>query len=217
MRAPTRTTLAEAAEAWIGGARAGVIRTRSGEPYKPSALRAYEQVLRMRVIPELGQMRLSSVTRNMIQDLADQMVGEGLSPSTVRNTVLPLRAIYRRAIARSEVLVNPTVGLALPANRGRRERVARPAEARALIEAAPARDRAIWATALYAGLRRGELRALRWADIDLEAGVIRVRRSWDDRAGVIEPKSRAGRLWGAQTRSSPVERRQHSRRVDVAR
>ena len=75
MRAPTRTTLAEAAEAWIGAAKAGVIRTRSGEPYKPSALRAYEQVLRMRVIPELGQLRLSSVTRNTIQDLADRIVG----------------------------------------------------------------------------------------------------------------------------------------------
>jgi integrase len=35
-------------------------------------------------------------------------------------------------------------------------------------------DRAIWATALYAGLRYGELRALRWSSIDLASGSIRV-------------------------------------------
>jgi integrase len=39
----------------------------------------------------------------------------------------------------------------------------------------------VWATALYAGLRRGELQALRWRDVDLEAGVIRVEGSWDDK------------------------------------
>ena len=47
---------------------------------------------------------------------------------------------------------------------------------------------------MYAGLRRGELMALRWEDIDLATGVIRVERSWDPKAGCsIEPKSRAGR------------------------
>jgi hypothetical protein len=71
--------------------------------------------------------------------------------------------------------------------------VARPAEAKALIEALAEPDRALWATALYAGLRRGELRALRGSDVDFEQGVIRVERSWDDRIGPIEPKSRAGR------------------------
>ncbi|MHB8649676.1 MAG: site-specific integrase [Gaiellaceae bacterium] len=42
-------------------------------------------------------------------------------------------------------------------------------------------------------MRLGELRALRPEDVDLEAGVIRVERSWDPLAGLFEPKSRAGR------------------------
>src|SRR5207253_5223216 len=112
---------------------------------------------------------------------------------SVRNTVLPLRALYRRALSRSEVLTNPTLGLALPASRERRERIARPAEAHALICALPKPDRALWATALYAGLRRGELQALRWAEVDFGEGVIRVERSWDERVGPVAPKSRAGR------------------------
>lgn len=209
LRAPTRTTVEEAAEAWLIAAKAGVVRTRSGDPYKPSALRAYEQVLRATALPHLGQLRLSAVTRNVLQDLIDELVGAGRSPSTVRNTILPLRAIYRRALARSEVLVNPTLGLALPTTRERRERVARPAEAKALIEALPERDRALWAMALYAGLRRGELRALRWSDVDFEGGVIRVERSWDDRVGPIEPKSRAGRRRVPLTRPLRVQLAAH--------
>ncbi len=193
LRAPTRTTLAEAAREWVEAARANVVRTRSGEPYKPSALRAYGQALSTKLLPELGHLRLSAITRNSIQDLIDRLVAEGLAPSTVRNAILPLRAIYRRLISRSEVLLNPTLGLALPAVRATRERVAHPTEAQALLEALRPEDRPVWATALYAGLRRGELQALRWCDVDLEAGLIRVERSWDAKEGPILPKSRAGR------------------------
>jgi integrase len=76
---------------------------------------------------------------------------------------------------------------------GRRDRVAPPDEARQLIAAAPAHDRAIWATALYAGLRRGELLALAWADVDLDERRIHVARSWDPKEGVVvAPKSAAG-------------------------
>jgi integrase len=143
-------------------------------------------------------LRLSAVTRNRVQDLVDRLVAAGHAPSTVRNAVLPLRAIYRRALEREEVAANPTLGLRLPAVRGRRERVACPARAGALLDALPPGDRAWWATALYAGLRRGELMALGWEHVDLDAGLIRVERGWDRRAGFIEPKSRAG------TRSVPL-------------
>ena len=193
LRAPARTTLEQAADQWLRAAEAGIVRTRSGDPYKPSALRAYEQALRTKLLPALGHLKLSGVTRNHVQDLVDRLVAEGHSASTTRNAVLPLRAVYRRALSRSEVHLNPTEGLALPAVRGRRDRVARPQEARALIDALSQADRAVWATALYAGLRRGELQALRWSDVDFERGVICVERSWDPRAGPVEPKSRAGR------------------------
>ena len=99
----------------------------------------------------------------------------------------------RRAVARGDVAVNPTSGIELPAVRGRRERIASPEEAAKLIESLPRSERALWATAMYAGLRLGELRALRWQDVDLAAGIIRVERSWDARQGPIEPKSRAGK------------------------
>jgi len=121
------------------------------------------------------------------------MVAEGLDPATVRNTLNPLQALYRRAVQREEVAVNPTGGLDVPRVTGKRERIASPDEAATLIAALPADDRAIWATALYAGLRRGELRGLQWPDVDLATGIIRVERAWDDEEGEIEGKTRAAR------------------------
>jgi integrase len=193
LRAPTRMTLAEAAEEWLVAARAEIVRTRSGTAYKPSALRAYEQALRTKVLPALGRLRLSAITRSAVQDLVDALVASGRSPSTVRNAILPLRAIYRRALGRADVLVNPTLGLALPAPRGRRDRIAAPKEAEQLLDALGPEDRAVWATALFAGLRPGEIRGLRSRDVDFEHGLVRIEQSWDDKAGPIAPKSRAGR------------------------
>ena len=75
LRAPTSTTVAEAAEAWLEGARKGTVRNRSGDRYKPSALRGYERSLRLRVIPALGHARLADVTRGDVQALVDKLLG----------------------------------------------------------------------------------------------------------------------------------------------
>jgi integrase len=192
LRSPSQTTLTEAADAWLAAAEAGSVRTRTGEAYKPSAVRAYRQALRHRVLPLLGSRRLTAISHNTVQDFADQLSADGLSPSSVRNTILPLRAIFRRAHRRGEIAINPTFGLTLPAVRGQRERVAAPTEVGPLLDALNPNDRVIFATALYAGLRAGELQALQWEDIDLLGNVIQVRRGWDRQAGFVAPKSRSG-------------------------
>jgi integrase len=136
-------------------------------------------------------MRLADVTRADVQDLADQLTAQGLSASTVQNALDPLRVLYRRAIRRDLVAVDPTEHLELRRPSGRRERIATPAEAVELLGALPDFERALWATAFYTGLRRGELRALRWDDIDLPGRVIHVRRGWDDVEGEQDGKSAA--------------------------
>jgi integrase len=133
------------------------------------------------------------VRRVDLQDLVDRLLADGADASTIRNTLMPLRAIYRRAVGRGEITVSPTAGLELPAVRSRRDRIASPSEAAELLAALDERDRPLYATAFYAGLRRGELMALRWEDVDLDMNVIRVERGWDDIEGEIDPKSRAGR------------------------
>lgn len=193
LRTPTRTTVAQAWDAWIAGARSGAITNRSGDTYKPAALRSYERAMRLRVLPDVGRVRLTELRRPDLQDLVDKLAAEGLNPSTVKCTLLPLRAVCRRAVARGELAVNPCDGVELAAVRGRRERIAPPEEAEKLVEAVGEADRVVWAAAMYAGLRRGELQALRAEDVDLAAGIIRVERGWDEKDGVIGLKSRAGR------------------------
>ena len=94
-------------------------------------------------------------------------------------------------MSRGRLALNPTTGLELPAVRGGRDRIADPVEAARLLAAVPPGELALWATAMYAGLRRGELRALRWDDIDFDAGILRVERGWDDYEGEIAGKTRA--------------------------
>lgn len=193
MRPATQTTLRQAAEQWLEGAKTGAIRRKGGAIYKPSTLHGYEQSLRLRVLPKLGAARLSGVALTDLQDFAEGMLEARLDPSTIGNTIMPLRVIFKRALTRGEITVNPTAGLELPAVTGRRDRIVDPAEAAELLAALPETDRALWATAIYAGLRRGELLALRWDDIDLAAGKIMVERSYDPRSRqTVTPKSRAG-------------------------
>jgi integrase len=194
LRAPTHATVGGAAEELVAGMKSGRIRTRSGDVYKPSAIRSYEAALRDHIVPRIGRTRLGDVQHRDIQRIADDLLADGRDPSTVRNALMPLRVILRRAVEDGDVAVNPCTHLRLPAVRGRRERIASPQEAERLLAALPEHDRPIWATALYAGLRRGEIMALRWADVDLAKGVIRVERAYDEKEHVeIEPKSRAGR------------------------
>src|SRR5262249_34284781 len=155
-------------------------------PFKPSMIRVRSQKLDDYILPAIGGMRLGRVERRHVQAIADEMMAKNLEPSTIRAAIDPLSAIYKRAIQRGEVAVNPAAGLDVPAANGRRERVASPDEARKLIAALAGLPRIVFATALYAGLRYGELRALRWSDVNLETLEIHVERSLDVSGVLVE-------------------------------
>jgi integrase len=191
-REESHLTLEQAAWLWLEAARNGAVRDRSGHQYKPGTLREYGRVLHLRVLSKFGSASLSDLTRAQLQGFVDELLAGGLAPSTIRNTMNPLQALYRHAVRRELVTVNPTRDVDLPAARGRREKIATASQAARLIAAAPEAHRPIWATAFYAGLRRGELQALRCSDIDLGRSEITVERSWDQYEGPIAPKSKAG-------------------------
>jgi integrase len=197
MRAPSAMTFGEAAILWLVGVRAGSIRNRSGDLYKPSTIRSYELALRGPrnggggLLGEFGRTRLSDLSLDELQGYADRLLAAGSQPSTIRNAIMPIRVICRWR--RREVAVNPATGLSLPAVRHARVRIADPGEAEQLLQALRAADRPLWATAMYAGLRRGELMGLRWCDVELARGVLEVRQAWDPKEHeMVSPKSHAG-------------------------
>ena len=193
VRAPTSVTLAR---------QRGVVHGRPGR-HHPHALGRPLQArgdprLRDRVPParQAGarRLRLSQVTRGDIQDLVDSLVAKQAKPSTIVVTVSAVRVIYKRALGRGEVAVNPVVGVQLPAVRGRRSRIAEPANVRACSPRCRSVTGRCGPRRCTPGLRRGELMALRISDIDLARGVIHVRRGWDIKAGEITPKSGRERI-----------------------
>jgi integrase len=186
--------LNDAAAELLAAMRAGTALTPKGHPYKPSVIRSYECTLNLRVLPAWGNHRLGDIDLVDLQRWIDRLAAQEIAASTVCSAVMPLRTIYRRANRMGIVPKhNPTRGLALPALPGGRERFATPIEAEQVIAALALPERAAWATALYAGLRRGELAALRREDVDLANGVIHVHRSWDPVEGEIETKGRRRR------------------------
>lgn len=191
----SRVTVGEALDAYIAGMLAGTILNRSDRPYKPSACRGYRRAAE-RLKAEIGHIHLTELRRRDINEMVARLRAQDLSASTIRNTFDPLRAMYRKAIDDETVVVDPTYKLRLPssANDERTRRSVSPVDAERLVDALPAAEQALWATAIYVGLRRGELQELRWSDIDLDAGIGHCARAWDDEGRqVIETKSRAGK------------------------
>lgn len=188
-------TLASALAEFVDGMKARTIRPKGREAYKPNTIRSYERALRVHIAPSaVGQLKVADVRRQDLQHLADELLGSGLMVGTVSNIFNPIQAFYRRAVDRDDLAVNPAEGIDLPTGRSQRPtRIASAEEAVALLDALDPKGRSVWATAFYAGLRRGELQALRCCDLDFEANLIHVERGWDQEEGAIDPKSRSGR------------------------
>jgi integrase len=110
----------------------------------------------------------------------------------VRSTAPPPRrtALDRSARARSAQVAADWREVARASSRASHAR----SDARRLIEVLPVADRVVWGLAFYAGLRRGELLALRWRDVDTDAATITVDRAWCSHSRTFTaPKSGAGR------------------------
>ena len=133
-----------------------------------------------------------ALQRRDVQDFVDGLRAQGL-PLDDYEHLDPVRVVQRRAIRRDEVSLDPTENLDLLAIRGRRDRIEPPEVAHELLATLPDSEKAFWAVALFSALRRGELRGLRWLNVDFDKGVIRVERSWDPVKRPIDVKTGAGR------------------------
>lgn len=132
------------------------------------------------VAPSIGRVRLDRLTPAKVEDFTTSLVVEkGLSPRTVAHIRGTLRQALNDAMRDGLVSIN-AAALAKPPRQDHVEMKTLTAVQVKKLLASTKNDRhgPLWALLVGAGLRLGEALALTWDDVDLEDGVVHVRRSY---------------------------------------
>lgn len=136
------------------------------------------------VRPALGKLTMPEITSQRLENFLDGLAlstanHDKLSPKSINNVRGALNAVFVRARKRGVWAgQNPIEGVEKRAVPKRLPAFLKEDEVRLVLPEVPGKWRAFFATAIYTGMRRGELAALEKSDIDLEAGTLNVARSW---------------------------------------
>ncbi len=210
--APDRLTLEAHLTDWLAAARPTI---------RASTFASYEAIVRVHLVPGLGRIPLVKLTVGDVERLLRTKSAGELSPRRVAMIRGTLRRALTRAVKHRLIAAN-VAALADPPKQERHEiHPLTPDQARVLLESiAGHRLEGLFVTALTTGLRSGELRALRWADIDLEArslsveaGLARIDGRWQR----VPPKSSAGRRMVPLMDRTVAALREHRRRQLIDR
>jgi integrase len=176
----TGVTFSEAADEWLRYVEHDRNR-------KHSTIVGYQAILNAQLLPAFGDEPVESITTEMIESWIS---GVDRAPATRAKTLVLLHGIFKRARKVYGLPTNPAAEVERPpVQQSGNIEVFSLEEVMALVRAAAsAQDAAIYLTAAFTGLRRGELLALRWRDVDFSNQVVRVRASYADGA-LTTPKS----------------------------
>ena len=139
---------------------------------KESTVSRYRYMVRRYIQPQLGAAPLYTLTEERVAAFYQRLQGQGLSPKSARDAGVLLRAILRTATKRGCFCTG--INAELPVCKKRQVEIFTEPEIVRLAE--PDLTGLGILLALNSGLRLGELCALRWSDIDLHAGFLRVER-----------------------------------------
>jgi integrase len=164
-----RDTVAGYMTSWLEGCKLSL---------RPQTWSTYERYIRLHINPNIGSARLSGLQAHHLRSLYGKLIDQGLSPTTARHCHGVIHKALAQA-AREGLVARNVADLVDPPTRARREMtVLDAAQTRRLLDAA-AGDRleALYVLAVTTGMRRGELLALRWQDVDLQRGSLAVTGS----------------------------------------
>jgi integrase len=159
----------------------------------------YRQIVRQHILPLLGKMRLRDVRPDQIQRLYNGLLQRGLSARTTRLTHAVLHRALVHAVKLGILPRNPAEATMPPKPKRKEMKFLDENQAlQLLIAAKESNDRfyALYHLAIATGMRQGELLGLKWADLDIELGMLQVQRQLTMMRGggfgFTAPKTKAG-------------------------
>lgn len=144
----------------------------------PSTFRKYEAMVHNRLVPALGSLKVSKMRPAHVEAYKARVLDEGLKPSTISYQMAVLSAALNRAVSWEVAIKNAASGVRRPKERGHKMRALSEPQAAALVEATEGtRREAFYRLAITIGPRHGEIKGLKWGDIDFDAARLTIERS----------------------------------------
>jgi integrase len=194
-------TVAEAANKWLSRVEANGMRHRG--PVEFATLRQYKQHVNLHIVPRIGALKLTKLTKETIEDFRNGLLGTDKDGNPIKDAKALSRPLARKVLVslKSILKANKCGHVADDVSIGIDKRskpklvvgkdIPTTEEIKRLIDAAAPRPKlnALVRVAAMCGLRASELRALRWFDVDLKANELHVRQKADRRNTIGSPKS----------------------------
>jgi integrase len=205
-------TVAQYMERWLEDSARGDLGHR--------AYHNYRLQIRRHISPALGRLKLSKLTAAHIQSLYAAKLRDGLKPSSVRYIHAVLHRALGQAVRFNLIPFNPTSKADPPRIRQEEIRPLDAEQARGFLDAARGdRFEALYVVSLTMGLRMGEALGLRWSDVDLDAGTLRVNRQLQRMRGggglvFSEPKNASRRTVDLPQRAVEALRSHRNRQIE---
>jgi integrase len=138
----------------------------------------YEYAIEPHIKPALGRIKLKGLNPAQVRWFYRERLDSGLAPATVHKLHVVLHKALKAAMVDGLIPRNAAAGLKLPKITREEIDPLTEEEARRLLESVRGdRLEALYVLALHTGMRQGEILALKWDDVDLEGGILRVRRT----------------------------------------
>ncbi|GAC1635032.1 MAG: site-specific integrase [Ktedonobacteraceae bacterium] len=142
---------------------------------RPRTHERYEEIVRLHIVPTLGNIQIQKLTGLHLQNLYSQKREDGLSPTTITAIHNYMHTALDNAVRLGLVSQNVCDKISPPRKVRKEIKPLTPEQARKLLETAKGHPQeALFVLALATGMRRGELLGLKWQDVDLANGVIHI-------------------------------------------
>ena len=180
---------------WLEDSVRGSVSTRTYE--------RKEEIVRLHLVPSLGNKKLKNLSPNHLQRLYREKLDSGLAPRSVNQIHRTLNKALNEAVKWRVILYNVCSAVTPPKCIIKEMNVLTLEQVEQLLDSAKGdRFEALYALAVTTGMWRGELLGLKWEDVDLNVGTVRVKRSLSFvRGGLmfVPPKSAKCRQSSALT------------------